>query len=114
MAVVDVLGCSCHGVGQDSYMDEVAVGFVGFGLGERDIHRSQRRLEYFLYMRTELNRTPRVNEDRCATEAVEGVGRKDGLDRLLGRMLVKRKGRSLYGRSLGMAVWQQTGENDSL
>jgi hypothetical protein len=95
-------------------MDEVVLGFVVFDSREKYNHRSQTRLEYFVYMGTALNRTPLVIEDHCVTVVVEEVGQKGGLDRLLGKMLVKRKGRSLYGCSLGMDVSSQLVEDDSL
>lgn len=109
-----ILEGSCHGVGQDVDMDEVVLGFVVFDSREKYNHRSQTRLEYFVYMGTALNRTPLVIEDHCVTVVVEEVGQKGGLDRLLGKMLVKRKGRSLYGCSLGMDVSSQLVEDDSL
>ena len=114
VAVVDMLGGSCHGVGQDADMDEVVLGFVVFDSEEKDSHHSRTRLGYCGYMGTALNRTPLVIEGHCVTVVVEEVGQKGGLDTLLGKMLVKRKDQILYGCSLEMDVWLQIVEDDSL
>jgi hypothetical protein len=90
VAAVDILEGSFHDVGQDADMDEVALDFAVFDFVEMDNHRSQTTLEYFVYMETALNRIPLAIAAHCATEAVEEVGQKDGLDTPLGKMLVKR------------------------
>lgn len=105
VAVVDMLGGSCHVVGQDADMEEVVLGFVVFDFGEKDNHRSQT---------TALNTNPPAIEDHCVAVVVEEVGQKSDLDRFLDKMLVKRKDQILYGCSLGMDVSLQLAEDDSL
>jgi hypothetical protein len=114
VVVVDMIGGSCHGVGQDADMDEAVLDFAVFDLEEKDSYRSRTRLGYFGYMETALNRTPLVIEAHCVTVVVKEVGQKAGLGTLLGKKLVKRKDQILYGCSLEMDVWLPLVEDDSL
>lgn len=108
---------NCLGVEKCVDMGGVVPGFVGFGLGRRDIGCCSRtKTVYSGDIVTVLNIvTPPATGDRCVTAVVEAEGQLDGYEgHLPDRKVVIRRDRILCDQSLAIDVLQKLGEDESL